>query len=282
MEEIKTAEQPSFELPEFEGQVPTGVLTNINGSGQRITRPLHNDSTVILVIEATVTSVNHKNVSGGLKRIQTLGVKDLYEIEGKDGIKLLSNMRLRAKQSDDERAGRLTIPGIEPKTNHGLTLDGSGVALTDDELAAAKGEDRKDELLDGNEPVVLVFSDKSRAKWPDDYVGTDYTVPFAGDIMTNPNNEDKVVAVQVVQVLDVADGSIIEEWTQEQEDQRLKDLEENASLKEKAESKKDKAVAKAKKKATAKKTAPKVIVDEITPALEADDEMILDVPGDEA
>lgn len=263
METETTSEQPRFELLEFEGVQPVGVITSLTGAGQRITRPLGLDHRVILVVEAEVINVNHKTTKDGVKRVHTLSVKDLYEAEGKEGIKLLSNVRLANRKADDERKGIMSLD-LETKTDHGLTLDENGTALTPEEAAAAKGDEVAD-LTAGPEPVVLIFSDKSRAIWPADFVGYQVDEPYAGDFVLNPNSE-KSDAMQVIEVLDVVTGEVIEAWTDELEKERLIELEEKLKAEEAAETK-----AKPKKKAASKKKAtPKVIVDEITPALEAD------------
>lgn len=263
------ATEVPFDLPDFEGQKPVGVQTSISGTGQRITRPLHIGQRVILVVEAEVSGVNHKE-SGGLKRIQTLAVKDLYEAEGKDGAKLLSGMKLRAKKSEDARSGKLAIPTIdEQAAGVEVTVDENGTALTPEEVAAARGDDAAGDLIDeGPVPVVLYFSDGSRSLWPDDYVNTDYkTDPYAGDFMPNPNRDNKTEDLRVMKVEDVETGETIEEWTQEKEDAALFEAEKAAEAEEAA-------APKPKKKAAAKKKKPpKVIVDEITPAEEAEPEL---------
>lgn len=263
-------EQVLFELPDFEGLKPIGVITKVSGAGQRITRPLGLEQRVILVVEAVVSGVDHKTTNDGVKRIHTLAVKDLYEAEGKEGKKLLSTMRQHAKKVEDERSGRLTVPGVDttPKTDHGQVLDNNGVALTPEEVAAARGEEVTD-LTQGEDPIALIFSDNSRALWPDDYLNSGFSEPFAGDFLPNPNNEDKNAQLQIIKVLDVETGEEIESWGDEEEAARLKAAEDEALAQEKA-----------KPKLKAKKVkGPKVIVDEITgsdeegaPALPGDDE----------
>jgi hypothetical protein len=257
----ETQAQQLFELPDFEGQKPVGVVTRLNGAGQRITRPIGIGERGVLVVEYENIGVNHLETKDGIKRVHTLSVKDLYEVEGKTGLKLLSNMRLQAKQQEDDRAGRMTLD-VDPKTDHGLTLDENGTALTDDEVAEAKGE--TPDLLQGEEPGVLVFADKSRALWPADYAGSDFSTPYAGDFIPNPNL-DSSEPMQIMQVLDVETGDVLEEWTDELENERLLEMEEKAKTAEAAAAKKPakKKKAKATESNVAEVTTPVAVEPEL-------------------
>src|SRR5690606_35925884 len=109
----------------------------------------------------------------------------------------------------------------------------SGVALTDEEVAEAKGETLSPDF----EPCILVFADGSRAIWPDDYELTD-SEPFAGDFIRNPNTGAE--SLQIVKTLDIESGDVLEEWGSEDEANRLKEAEEAAKAKEDAEAGKPK------------------------------------------
>lgn len=251
-----------FDLPEFEGTMPVGVDTRINGSGQRIIRPLGLEQRVILVVEAVVSGVDHKTVKGGIKRVHTLSVADLYEVEGKEGTKLLSNMRLRQKKADDARSGRKAIPGIDEATigepGPEVTVDGNGVAMTEAEVAAARGEEAptNDLITEGPEPVTLVFKDGSRAAWPADYAQADLErEPYAGEFWVNPNS-DSLDELQVEKVLDVDTGEAIEVWTEEQENARLLSLETALKAEEDAEEAAAEKAPKAKKSKGKLKSVP--------------------------
>jgi hypothetical protein len=266
MESEEVVEQVTFELPEFEGQVPVGVLTRINGTGQRVTRPLRIGERGVAVVEYEVLGVNHVEDKAGLKRIQTLGVKDLYDVEGKEAKKLLANMRTRFKTAEDERLGRRSLPGIDSElhTDHGQVLDENGVALTTDEVAAIRGDDSgPTTLMDGPDPVVLVFSDGSRALWPGDY-DVPGSEPFAGDFLVNPNNAS-ADELQILKVLDTETGEELESWGDADEELRLKKLEMEAMAQEAEEAE----VAKPKKKKASKK---KSATETAVPALPGEDE----------
>lgn len=238
-----------FTLPDFEGIQPVGVVTSLTGAGQRIHRALGLGDSIILVVEAEVVNVNHKKSNEGVKRVHSLSVRDLFELEGKDGKKALSAARMSAKRADDARHGRQALPGVDDEvhTDHGLTLDENGTALTEKEVAEAKGETTPD-----FEPCILVFSDGSRAIWPDDYEVTD-SEPFAGDFIRNPNTGAE--SLQIVKTLDIESGDVLEEWGATDEENRLKEEEATAKAKEEAEAKKAKKKTGKKSKSDAKRRA---------------------------
>src|SRR4051812_6699650 len=100
--------QPSFDfdLPDFEGVKPVGVVTRLNGAGERIVRPMHYEEKVVLVVEAEVTGVGPGKTSAGMKRVHTLAVRDVYEIEGKPGRRILNALRQAYRTADDRRNAR--------------------------------------------------------------------------------------------------------------------------------------------------------------------------------
>lgn len=210
-------------LPEFEGRLPVGVLTKVNGAGQRIVRPLHLEERVVLIVEAKVSNVGHAITNDGVKRVHTLAVDDLYELEGKEGQRLVRVLREAYRLADDQRAGRQTLP-IEGLNGHGpeVTTDDHGNVLTPSEIAGLQGID----LTDGSrDPVVVVIDDGTRLLWPDEF-DRDEPRPTVG-----PQASGQVVR----QLLDADTGETLAELTDEEVDAALDVLETQARRAEAAE-----------------------------------------------
>jgi hypothetical protein len=224
---------PSFELPDFEGLKPVGVNTKVNGSGQRIGRAMHLEERVIIVAECEVANIGHGTTDAGVKRIQTLAVRDLYELEGKAGKKLLRGLRAAYRLADDARHGRKNlhdhgmnvadpnVSGVE------VTTDGSGVLVTPGERGGLAGLGLPDV-----ETFVLVFEGGRRAVWPDEFEDGAAALGSA-----RPSAGAFVDDEQVRQVLDGDTGETLEEWTDEQENARLLELEQKAAEEEAAAAK---------------------------------------------
>jgi hypothetical protein len=233
-DDVAVAPSLPLPLPEFEGVQPVGVVTKVNGSGQRIRRAMHLGERVILVVEAEVDDVGHKRTDDGVKRDQVLKVSDLWELEGKPGATLVRSLRQAYKLSDDHAAGRRVLNGMEQPDPAGpgitVTVDGNGVVLTDTEAAAMRGE-----VLDGLPHVdiaVLVFADGSRALWPDDFPDGAGPHPEAGERIRKPGSKAKDDPVLISSVLDADTGETLEEWTDEQEAARLLEAEQEAAREE--------------------------------------------------
>lgn len=214
------AVQPALiphDLPEFEGLTPVGVVTKLNGAGQRIHRACHLEEKIVLVVEAEVSNVGHGMTDDGVKRIHTLRVKDLYELEGKTGAALLRSLRQAYRLADDQRHGRQGLGMAEleqPEPN------GAGIELEVD-------EDGRIHTSTGGiglpvvDVAVLVFEDESRALWPDDFADATGPHPEAGERIRKPGAKAKDEPVLIRQVLDADTGEELEVWTDEQEAERI-------------------------------------------------------------
>lgn len=216
-------------LPDFEGQVPVGVNTKINGAGQRVVRAMHADEKVVLLVEARVKKVGHTVTDDGLKREHTLKVEDLFELDSDEAGDLLRSYKARAKAAEDERAGRAPLPFSTDDTEHpglGVEVDASGVSMGAGVTAG---------LLDPEETYSLVFAGGTKALWPDDWEGAGQSlVRCAGGFMRLPNG-DPGETDQVLQALDVDTGEVRSEWTPELEAGRLEGLETELAAVEVAE-----------------------------------------------
>lgn len=221
---------PTLELPEFEGIRPVGVVTRVNGTGQRIARAMHIDERVVLVVEAEVADVGHGRTADGVKRVHKLTVLDVYELEGKPGAQLLRSLRAAHKIASDRRDGKEPLGGEleQPDpTELGIevVVDGA-VVLTTTEAAERRGE-----IVPGLPIVdvaVLVFEDGTRALWPDDWSDVVGPHPEAGERLVQPGAKKGAEPSLVVQILDPDTGETVEEWTAEDEAARLAELEAEA------------------------------------------------------
>lgn len=223
---------PTLELPDFEGLRPVGVVTKVNGAGNRIARALHLEDRVVLVVECEVSNVGHAATDDGVKRVHTLRVKDLYELEGKAGATLLRSLRQAYRLADDQRHARrrLGIAELEqPESN------AAGVAIVvDDEgrVHTAPNGEGEDLGLPHVDVAVLVFADGTRALWPDDFPGATGPHPEAGERIARPGAKKDADPELVRKVLDADTGETLEEWTDEQENERLEALEQELAVEE--------------------------------------------------
>lgn len=210
-----------FGLPDFEGLKPVGVVTKVNGTGQRIGRAMHLEERGVVVVEYEVSNVGHSATDDGIKRVHTLKVRDLYELEGKAGKKLLRGLRAAYRLADDARHGRrrLGLVGDDPAVaGVEVTTDGSGVLVTPGERGDLAGLGIPDV-----ETFVIVLEGGRRLLWPDEF--EDGSEAF-GD---RPVAGDHVKGEIVREVLDGDTGEPLEKWTDEDEDARLAELERAAA-----------------------------------------------------
>lgn len=215
---------PELELPEYHGRKPVGMKTSVNGAGNRLSRAHDIDDRVVLVIEARVKKAGHESTDDGLLYAESLKVVDLFEIQGDAGRRLLSGVRQAYRTADDQGKGRKALPitTIDPETGLEVVTDGSGVVLTPADLAEIRGEPLAAMTDDRMTPVVVVFSDGLRNIWPDEF-DTDTARPSAGDRFEAEDPE--AAQVHVAKLLNAETGETIEEWTDEQENARLLEME---------------------------------------------------------
>lgn len=197
----------SAPLPDFEGRTPVGVLTSLQGAGQRIVRALHNDEEVILVVRTKVVNVAHPMTKEGMKRSHTLKVDDMYELPGRIGTRLLGQCAKAYRLADDSRHGRTALEGLVGEGDGiEVTTDGAGVVLTPEDRAALGLDDR------GSDAVVVVFGDGARALWPDDWGRHPIERPTAGESVVVPGGGDDLVLVR--RLLDPVTGETVAEFTE--------------------------------------------------------------------
>lgn len=224
--EIETPLPITYDLPEFEGIIPIGVVTTLNGSGQRITRPMHYGERGVLVVEYEVEGVGHNKTNDGMKRHHKLKVLDLYELPGKPGSTLLRSLRQAHRTADDLNRGTVAIAGFD------VTPEGNaaGIEVTVDEkgrVHTAVGAG-----LAHIDVAVLVFEDEVRALWPDDFDDATGPHPEAGERIRKPGAKVKDDPALIRRVLDADTGETLEEWTDEQENERLLELEHELAVEE--------------------------------------------------
>lgn len=214
---------PTLELPEYRGRKPVGMKTSINGAGNRVARPHGIDDRVVLVLEAEVKRAGHEKTDDGLVYAEVLKVRDLFEIAGDAGLRLLSSVRQAYRVADDEREGRQPIPGVDGWT------DGSGVAVSSDELADLRGDPARAMTDERVTPVVVLFSDGARQLWPDEFDPGEAR-PAAGDRFEAA--EEGLDYVYVAKLLHADTGETLEEWTDTDEEKRLLRAEQQAENEE--------------------------------------------------
>jgi len=221
-------ERPAdLELPEFEGVIPVGVVTRVSGTGQRITRPIHYQERVLLLVEASATSVGHSKTNDGMKRVHTLAVTDLYELTGPDAEKVLAGARAAYRLSDDAAHGRASLE-FDDTAQPIISTD--GVILTAREVAEQRGEQLPGDALGD---VLVEFDGGARGRWPEDWLGLGQSLAAVGGTMRLPASAELGDVGRVVRWLSVDDPSVVlAEWSVEDEAARLVELEEAVAAEE--------------------------------------------------
>lgn len=218
---------PTPHLPEFEGVIPIGVVTKLNGAGERIQRSMHLEEKVVLVVEARVGNVGHGVTKDGVKRIHTLKVADVYELDGPEGVRLLNTVKERWRLANP---GADELP-LEQAQSVGDVVEGitdsSGVALTPGDREALGLDDTS------RDPVVVVFDGDIRKLWPDEFGNTPR--PDAGDRLPVPGAKGRNAKAEVLvcALVDAVTGDTVAEWTEFEENARLA-AEEEAVAREEA------------------------------------------------
>lgn len=103
----------SLQLPLFEGERPTG--TELKGSikSERLTPPLRRGQTVFLLVEATVTDVNHKTGKGDIAiREHKVDVEDVFLMDPDEAGYRISELEAEHRAAVDDAMGRQMLPGM--------------------------------------------------------------------------------------------------------------------------------------------------------------------------
>ena len=217
---------PTLELPEYRGRKPVGMKTSINGAGNRVSRPHGIDDRVVLVLEAEVKKAGHEKTDDGLVYAEILKVRDLFEIAGDAGLRLLSTVRQSYRVADDEREGRQPIPGVDGWT------DESGTVVSPDELAALRDDPARALADERVTPVVVLFSDGARQLWPEEFEEGEAR-PAPGDRYADERfGGGPASYVYVAKLLHANTGETLEEWTDAQEEARLLRMEDQVANEE--------------------------------------------------
>lgn len=220
--DVTTREQtlPTLELPDYHGRAPVGMKTALNGAGNRITREHAIGDRVVFVVEAKVKRAGHEETDDGLIYAETLKVIDLFEIGGDPGRRLISAVRQSYRTSEDTTKGRAPLKSDEEDLSVAGVTDASGVALTPSELEELRGDPVRAMLDEKVTPAVVVYSDGARELWPDDFDGSTPR-PVPGERFETAEDAE----VYVEKLLDASTGETLSEWTREQEEDRLLELE---------------------------------------------------------
>lgn len=216
-----------------DGRTPAGMKTKIGGAGQRISRPHDLGDRVIVVLETRVKSTGHEQTNDGVLYVEALATQDLFELEAEPGGRLLSALRQAARAA----AGEHPLPGTDETVAEGIqgVVDGSGVAITPEELARLKDDPAAALEEDRLTPVVVLFDDGSRGLWPDDWEGLGQSFRGLGSVMRRPGSTKKGDVATVVELLHAQTGESLGKWTDQEEHDRLLKLEKEAEAREAAE-----------------------------------------------
>lgn len=98
-------------LPGFEGSDPVGTALKLGGKIDRRTRPWKIGERVVLVIEGTVTGVDHKQAKGGIVRVHELALDDGYELGGDRAPDLIEQLADEYTAAMDDHLGRARLEG---------------------------------------------------------------------------------------------------------------------------------------------------------------------------
>lgn len=125
------------ELPETNGVVPRTVVVNLGGKSQRIHRAFTQGEKVILLVEAEISSIGTQKGTGGPALAQKATALDIFHFAPEAGERILRAMKKARNADEGERLGR--APELDPGVE--VTTDANGVLLTEDEVAAARGNE---------------------------------------------------------------------------------------------------------------------------------------------
>lgn len=235
VDDVAVVEPPlplELELPDYHGRKAVGMKTKLTGAGNRVSRPHEIGEKFVLVLEVRAKGDGHEETDDGILYVQTAKVLDLFEIPGEPGLRLISTLRQAHRLAEDSGNGREPFEGLGTA---GVT-DAAGTVLTPTELAELRGDPVRSMLDDATTPVVVLYSDGARELWPDDF-DTEAVRPVAGERFRT-DGDGPIAYVYVSKLLDVSTGETLSEWTDEQEEARLLELEQTAETEEaRAESK---------------------------------------------
>lgn len=183
-------DEPTMGLPDYRGVAPIEMKVTLSGMGSRFSRPHSIGDRVVILIGARVTKAGHKQKEG-LIYTETLVTDELFEIPGEQASRLL-----------DEAAGRVS--------SFTAAVTDPGVKLTEEELADLSEDPVCSMLDDDATPVVVVYSDRAREHWPDDF-GKGTPRPAAGEMFEVEDG----TAVYVAALLSTVTGEELATFTKD-------------------------------------------------------------------
>ena len=217
---------PGLELPDHFGRAAVTQTTKLNGSGARFLGQHETGTRVIFLVEARTRSAGPftEAADGALDYSETHTIRDLFEIPGAAGPRLLSSLR-QAYRTDDTGDAR------EPHEDAERFTDEAGTLLTAKEIAALRA-DPFSALVDHRiRPVVILYSDGARELWPEEF-DANAPRPQAGDYFAAEDGG----RVYVEKLIDAVTGEDLEAWSDADEAGRLKDREASLEAEENGDS----------------------------------------------
>lgn len=105
----------SLQLPLFEGERPTGTELTLSGKIDRLTGPLHIGDKVFVLVEAEITSVDHKRGKGEtVVRSHKAAIDDGFLLDPEEAAFRLHELEEEHRAAVDDAMGRMQLPGIKP------------------------------------------------------------------------------------------------------------------------------------------------------------------------
>lgn len=157
---------PDLELPDYHGQKPSGMRTNVSGTGNRLTRPHGIGDRAVLVLEVKCNEAGHKEIDDALFYVEKHRVVDMFELDRDAGTRLLRHLRATYATASAEARGQSQLETPDGQVMH---ADENGVVLTDRELAERRGDVLHIIGAEDETPVVVIYEDGARLLWPDEY-----------------------------------------------------------------------------------------------------------------
>lgn len=200
------------------------VVTKVKGTAEAVTNELEIGDTLVGLVEFEVTEAHSEKASAkGVKIHQALTLQDFLPTEEAD--QMLRKMRAERRARRDAEAG--VVPAAAWTEQAETYVDASGVVMTPQEIAEARGETWSPE-----ESFTIEFANGERALWPDEFPGQDLAAP--GGTMRVPTDDEVPVREQVVAYFD-ADGVELARWSDADEEARAELVEQRQAEREAAE-----------------------------------------------
>lgn len=184
-------------MPEIKTKLNSYALTDFIG------HELDGTERFTFLIEAKPGKVTEDLETGDTEQtVKIVGLWDCADDEAT--VAMMRRLRTKYKQADDDANGRKALGSYTEQPL--LYTDSSGVVMTTDEIAEARGERWSD-----SDEFRVVFDGGQVGFWPDDFPGQTLAAP--GGMMALPN--DLSERGRVARYVDPETAETIAEWSDE-------------------------------------------------------------------